>query len=75
MPKFNVDVNLNVHFDAYCAKCGKAMCSNCDTDIPSKSGFKMRIYPCQFCIDKTYKLGMKAAKYVMTKKKTSGGKP
>lgn len=55
MPKFNIDV----HFDVYCARCGKGLCSNCDTNIESKSGLKMRIEPCKNCLDKEYARGEK----------------
>jgi RNase P subunit RPR2 len=55
MPKFNLDV----HFGVYCAKCGKPMCSNCNTDIPSKSGLKMTVEPCQNCLDKEFSRGKK----------------
>lgn len=53
MPKFNVDI----HFGVYCARCGKGICSNCDTNIESKSGLKMRVEPCQNCLDKEYARG------------------
>ena len=53
MPKFNIDI----HFDVYCARCGKGLCNNCDTNIESKSGLKMRIEPCQNCLDKEYAKG------------------
>ena len=58
MPKFNIDV----HFDAYCARCGKGICSNCNTDIASKSGLKMQIEPCQNCLKREYSKGAKMVK-------------
>lgn len=57
MPIFNVDV----HFGVYCSRCGRGICSNCDTNIESKSGLKMRVQPCQHCLDKEYKRAMKQA--------------
>jgi reverse gyrase len=51
MPKFKIDV----HFDVYCARCGKGLCGNCNTNIESKSGLKMTIEPCQRCLDKEIK--------------------
>ena len=58
MPKFKIDV----HFDVYCARCGKGICNNCDTNIESKSGLKMRVEPCKNCLDKERKTGRKEAK-------------
>lgn len=58
MPKFNVDI----HFGVYCARCGKPICSNCDTNVESKSGLKMRVEPCQNCLKKEYAWGRKEQK-------------
>ena len=60
MPKFNVDI----HFDVYCARCGKGICGNCDTNIVSKSSLKMRVEPCRKCLDKEYARGTKNRKAV-----------
>lgn len=55
MPKFNVDI----HFDVYCEKCGRGICKNCDTNIETKSGLKMHIEPCSYCLNKEFIRGKK----------------